>query len=63
MGKPAGTDAQRGKMTYVGVHGLEEARRRARALVEAAVDALDIASAGPVEPLRAIAHYIVERPR
>lgn len=59
IGKPAGTDAQRGKMTYVAVHGLDEARRRARALVDAAIAALDIAR--PLEPLRAIARYIVER--
>lgn len=60
LGKGVGTDAARGKMTYVAVYGLEEARRRAAALIEEAEAA--IAPLGsPAEPLRALARHLVER--
>ena len=55
-----GTDAARGKLTYVSVYGLNEARKRARELVNQAVGRLAIFGA-PAEPLRALAHHLVER--
>jgi geranylgeranyl pyrophosphate synthase len=56
------SDEDRGKSTYVSLHGLEEARRRAHKLVEEALDAL---SEGGLEApeLEALAHYIVDRDR
>ena len=40
LGKTAGKDARAGKVTYVSVHGLEEARRIARGHSDAAIAAL-----------------------
>lgn len=60
IGKDAGSDQARGKATYPAVIGLAESKRRARELVEIALDAL--ASFGErAEPLREIARYIVAR--
>jgi len=60
IGKDVGSDQARGKATYVALLGLEEARGRARELRDLGVAAL--ASLGtPAEPLRRIAHYIVDR--
>ena len=56
------SDAQLGKSTYVALFGLEEARRRARFLVDEAVAALRDAGLRARE-LEALAHYIVERQR
>jgi geranylgeranyl diphosphate synthase type II len=60
LGKGTGTDAARGKLTYVSVHGLEDARRRATGLVTQAKAELQ-ACRGPVEPLAAIADFVVSR--
>ncbi len=60
LGKAAGSDRARGKMTYVAVHGLEAARAQAQALAGEAVAALGILP-GPVEPLAALARYVAER--
>lgn len=60
LGKAAGSDTRRGKLTWVAVHGLDRAQRDAWALVEEAVAELH-GLPGPVEPLAAIARYIVER--
>ncbi len=60
LGKAVGTDAARGKMTYVALHGIEPARAEARRLVEEAVAALP-GLPGPTEPLAALARHIVER--
>lgn len=59
LGK-APSDAALGKSTYVALHGLEEAGRRARLLVAEALDAL---REGGVESaaLEALARYVVER--
>lgn len=60
LGKDVGSDVARGKATYVALLGLSEARRRATDLSTLAIDALH--SFGPAaEPLRAIAHYMVDR--
>ncbi len=60
LGKDVGSDQERGKATYVALLGLDEARLRSRELRDLAVAAL--APLGePAEPLRRIAHYIVDR--
>jgi len=60
LGKAVGSDAARGKMTYVALYGIERARREADKLVADAIAALQ-GLPGPVEPLAAIARFIVER--
>jgi geranylgeranyl diphosphate synthase, type II len=60
MGKGTGSDAERGKLTYPALVGLEASREKTRELVESALSAigrLDDRAA----PLRMIASYIVER--
>lgn len=60
LGKDVGSDQARGKATFPALLGLEESRRRARELRDLAVTALE--PLGPsAEPLRAIAHFIVDR--
>ncbi|MDW8104744.1 MAG: polyprenyl synthetase family protein [Armatimonadota bacterium] len=60
MGKAVGTDAARGKATYPALFGVDASRRRAYHLVQEAVQALrDFGE--KAEPLRAIAHLVVER--
>jgi geranylgeranyl diphosphate synthase, type II len=60
LGKDVGSDQARGKATYPALLGLEESRRRARELRDIALEALE--PLGPAaEPLRQIAHYIVDR--
>lgn len=61
LGK-APSDLALEKSTYVRLHGLQEAERRARLLVEEALAALDAGGLqGPA--LRALARYVVERDR
>ena len=60
LGKDVGSDEARGKATYVALLGLETARERAIELRDLAVSALEPLGA-PAEPLRQIAHYIVNR--
>jgi geranylgeranyl diphosphate synthase, type II len=60
LGKKTGSDLSRGKATYPSLLGLEESKRRAKDLVELAVEA--IRSFGPeAEPLREIARFILSR--
>ena len=60
LGKKTGSDLSRGKATYPSVLGLEESKKRARELVELAVNAIH--SFGPeAEPLREIAQFILSR--
>jgi geranylgeranyl diphosphate synthase type II len=60
LGKAVGSDAARGKLTYVSLHGLDAARAKASALVNESIGALN--AFGPeADPLRAIARYIVDR--
>ena len=59
-GKAVGKDAQAGKQTFVSLLGADQARQRARMLVEQAVSHL--ASHGKeADLLRAVARYIIER--
>ncbi len=60
MGKQAGADEQKGKMTYPAVLGLNESKRIQSELVQTAV--LDLQEFGSrAEPLRQIARYIIKR--
>lgn len=60
LGKPQGSDKERGKPTYVALLGLEKAQRRAAELTEAAITELDDFG-DTAKPLRALAKYIVTR--
>ncbi len=62
LGKAVGSDAARGKATYVSLYGVESARRRAAALIAEATARLD-GLPGPTEPLRDLARFVVERDR
>jgi geranylgeranyl diphosphate synthase, type II len=60
LGKDTGKDQARGKATYPALLGVEQSRRRARELRDMAVEAL--APLGEdADPLRAVAHFIVDR--
>jgi len=60
MGKRAGKDSDRGKLTFPGILGIEESTRRAEALVAQACDAVE-----PFENrgigLAALAQYVLDR--
>jgi len=60
LGKTAGSDEKKKKMTYPRLYGIEESKKKARELVDNAVDALTVfdEKAGP---LRAIARRLLER--
>jgi geranylgeranyl diphosphate synthase type II len=60
MGKQTGSDAERGKATFPGLIGIEASRRTAKTLVAEAISMLDRFD-DRAEPLRAIAHYILNR--
>ncbi|MGB0439648.1 MAG: polyprenyl synthetase family protein [Paracoccaceae bacterium] len=60
VGKALRKDASAGKATFVSLLGLDEAKRRATRLVTAACDALSVYGAR-AEPLRAAAHFVVDR--
>ncbi len=60
LGKAAGSDAQRGKMTWVSVHGIESARQTANQLGAAARQALQRLP-GDTAPLRELARMMIER--
>jgi geranylgeranyl diphosphate synthase, type II len=62
MGKRAGKDAARGKLTYPGLLGNEESRRRAELLCKEAARAVDGLGAA-AEPLAALARYVMDRDR
>ena len=62
MGKRLRKDAGAGKATYPGLMGLERSRRRARALVDEALEALRPLG-WKAGPLAALARYIVDRER
>jgi geranylgeranyl pyrophosphate synthase len=62
IGKRSGKDQQAGKLTFPGVHGLEESRRQVRKLLDDSLAA--IAPLGPpAEPLRQLASYLAVRTR
>ena len=59
LGKAAGSDAERGKLTAVTVDGEDGARRRAKEMIKTAIAALE--GLGEREPLMAIAEFVVNR--
>jgi farnesyl diphosphate synthase len=59
LGKPTGSDAARGKLTAVALHGVDGARAMAARLVDEAVGALWDGAA--TAPLRALAAYVTAR--
>jgi len=60
LGKDIGSDAAQGKSTYPTVIGMAASKKRARALVEKAIDALSTFE-DSADPLRALARYVVDR--
>ena len=60
LGKKTGSDLSKGKATYPSLLGLEESKRRARELVEFAVEAIR-SFGSEAQPLREIAWFIVSR--
>lgn len=60
IGKPAGSDAAREKLTCVAVHGLEHSRDMATKFVETATQTL-MAGDCAAEPLLKLADYVIER--
>ena len=62
LGKATGTDSDRNKSTYPALFGLAESKELARAKVAAALKALAIFD-NNADPLRAIAHYVIDRQR
>lgn len=60
LGKTAGSDERKKKVTYPAHHGIEASRRRARELIAEAKAFLE--PLGPAaDPIRALADYILER--
>ncbi len=62
LGKAVGTDAARSKTTYPALLGLERSKALARELVAEGLQAIAVLDS-KADPLRAIAHYIVNRRR
>lgn len=60
LGKPQGSDEKMKKMTYPKLYGMEESRRRARELVDSAMDALSVFDS-KADPLRETAQYLLSR--
>lgn len=60
LGKTAGSDEKKKKMTYPKLYGIEESKRKARELVEKALDALNVFDES-ADALRAIAQHLLER--
>jgi geranylgeranyl diphosphate synthase type II len=60
IGKDAGSDEARGKATYPAVMGLTAAKEEAQAMMDEALNSLEIFGA-EADPLREIARYIVQR--
>jgi geranylgeranyl diphosphate synthase type II len=60
MGKGTGSDAERGKITYPALMGLEASREKTRELIDSALSAIGHFDDRAL-PLRMIASYIMER--
>lgn len=60
IGKTVGSDVARGKSTFPSLMGLEKAKEAAKAALESALLALSEFDES-ADPLRALAHFIVER--
>ena len=62
LGKQVGSDSKKGKATYPGILGMNEAKKMQKVLFQQAVDALKPFDE-KAEPLREIARLIIERNR
>lgn len=60
LGKDPGSDAEKGKTTYVDLLGVDGARRHARDVMDAGLAAI-MGLGASVTPLRALANYTVDR--
>ena len=60
IGKPVGSDKARGKLTYVSVFGLDEARTQSSQLVNRAIESVR-SLGGKGQPLIELARYVSER--
>ena len=60
MGKPVGNDQEAGKMSYLSIHSLEEARANAKRLISKAINALE-GLPGDTQALVAIAEKVLTR--
>lgn len=60
IGKPAGSDEKKKKMTYPKLYGVEQSKQKAEELIAAAIDALSSFDE-KAEPLRALARYLAKR--
>ncbi len=60
LGKETGRDRELGKLTYPGLLGVDGSRQKATELVDEACDCLSVFE-DQAEPLRQLAHFIVER--
>jgi geranylgeranyl diphosphate synthase type II len=60
LGKPAGSDRRKKKMTYPALFGVEGARRNAGKLITGAIEAIGILPPA-ADPLREIAQYLLDR--
>ena len=60
LGKPAGSDRRKKKMTYPALFGVEGARQKAGNLITGAIEAITMFPSG-ADPLREIARYLLER--
>jgi geranylgeranyl diphosphate synthase type II len=60
LGKSAGSDKKKRKMTYPSLFGVEGARQKAEELIHGALEALRVFSS-EAEPLRGIAGYLMKR--
>ena len=61
LGKSAGKDVAAKKATYPAVIGLDKSRAEARRLTRQAHDTLSVFTGRDVEPLHALANYLLER--
>ncbi len=60
LGKPVGSDLEKDKMTYPALYGIEESRRKARDLIDRAINAIEVFGQ-KARPLKEIASYILQR--
>jgi len=60
LGKTAGSDAEHGKATYPAFFGVDKTRQLAEQAIQESLDALS-SFPDSADPLRALAHYIVDR--
>jgi len=60
MGKTAGSDARKKKITYPSIHGLSKSKDTQKKMVELAIESLQLFDQ-KADPLRHIAQYIIER--